>query len=996
MDIKKKIIPFLLLLYILSGCELMPTLKVSTSSLTVPDTANQTKISITTNTDWSISGANQWCSPSPSSGSGNAEVTLNISRNTTKESRSVKLTIYAGGLSSILTVTQKQDDAIILGQKEYSLPSGGGSIIIELSSNGEYEIIFPRDVTCVTEIMAKALSSYSHNLNVSPNDTYSQRIARILFKDKKSSLTDTLTITQAQKDGLILTGKQAQVAASGGTIEVELQSNIQYDIILPPGISWITMPSTKGLTLYTHQFFVSPNPEYSDRRAVIIFKDKNSTLADTLTVIQELKELLSIDKDLCFVPKEGGGVSFTLSTNVAYTTTISTQDWITTAPTKAVSTTGLNFSVNANPLSSDRTGRIILQSVSGKSSDTVEIVQSGTPGYYISLNSGQSISDYLTAEQYTSVKNLRLGGVVDPGNIAFIGNNLSELESLDLGNCSIPGNSIPQGAFKTTPPSVKKLKTITFPPALNSIGAEAFYSCTNLNSLILPANISEIGNSAFAYCNSIATLELPSSLTSIGEYAFRNCTSLSSVRSLIDTPFPLNNSFLGISPAAGLVVNTGKVSAYLLTSGWGNGYFNKIYEIGTNPDDRLTLNRNTLVSGGSSNTQIVNISPSSGWSVESKPDWVTLTPTSGTGESSISVTFSANNGNPERNGTVIFSLEGSTMRTSLYLTQYGNIYSDGEFVTLQSASSGNGVNIVFLGDGYNLTDIATGKYDNDLNQAVSHFFAVEPYTTYRNYFNVHIVYVYSTESGISDVNTTKNTALGVKYEEAAPSTRMSADDDACFGYADNAPISSLSSTLVIVVANSSRYAGTTYIWNSGHAIAICPISNYSYPYDFRGVIQHEAGGHGFGGCADEYVKETGYITAEDRNDLAMWQGWGFFKNVSLTNNLSEVSWKHFIGLPDYTRVGAWEGAYYYPLGVWRPEQTSCMIDNIRYFNAPSREMIVKRIMSRAGLTYTLEEFLAKDVTTTEAAAPPLSRYPAITPQRTLHPPVLLKGRPAGQ
>jgi len=974
----------------------MPTLKVSTSSLAVPDTANQARITITTNTDWSIGGANQWCSPSPSSGSGSSELTLNISRNTTKESRSVKLTIYAGGLSSVLTVTQKQDDAIILGQKEYSLPSGGGSIIIEISSNVEYELIFPQDVTWVSENKSKALSSYSHNLIISPNDTYSQRTASILFKDKKSSLTDTLTIRQAQKDGLILTGKQAQVSAAGGTIDVELQSNIQYDIILPPGISWITVPATKGLTLYSHQFYISPNPEFSERSALIIFKDKNSTLADTLTVVQELKELLSIDKDLCFVPREGGGVSFTLSTNVDYTTTISAQEWITSAPTKAVSTTGLNFSVSSNPSDTDRTGKIILRSVSGKSSDTVEVVQSGTPGYYINLINGKNIYDYLAPEQYASVKKLRLGGVVDANNIIFIGNNLSELESLDLESCSIPGNSIPQGAFRTTPPAVRKLNSITFPPTLNSIGAEAFYSCTGLNSLILPAGISEIGNRAFELCSSIATLELPSSLTSIGEYAFRNCTSLSSVRSLIEIPFPVNNSFLGISPNAGLVVNTGKVSAYMLTSGWGNGFFNKVYEIGTNPDDRLSLNRNTLISGGRSNTQTVSISSSSGWYVESKPEWVTLTPTSGTGESSVSVTFSTNTGNPERNGTVIFRLEGSTMRTSLYLTQYGNLYSDGEFVTLQSASLGNGVNIVFLGDGYDLTDIATGRYDNAMNQAISHFFGIEPYTTYRNYFNVHIVYVYSSESGISDINTTKNTALRVKYEEAAPSTHMSADNDACFGYADKAPISSLSSTLIVVVANSSRYAGTTYIWNSGHAIAICPVSNYSYPYDFRGVIQHEAGGHGFGGCADEYVRESGYITAEDRNNLAMWQGWGFFKNVSLTNNLTDISWKHFIGLPDYTRVGAWEGAYYYPNGVWRPEQTSCMINNIRYFNAPSREMIVKRIMSRAGLTYTFEEFLAKDVTTTDAAAPDVSRYPAITTQKNLHPPVLIYKKPSGR
>lgn len=38
-----------------------------------------------------------------------------------------------------------------------------------------------------------------------------------------------------------------------------------------------------------------------------------------------------------------------------------------------------------------------------------------------------------------------------------------------------------------------------------------------------------------------------------------------------------------------------------------------------------------------------------------------------------------------------------------------------------------------------------------------------------------------------------------------------------------------------------------------------------------------------------------------------------------------------------------------------------MIDNRFYFNAPSRELIVKRIKSLAGETYSWNEFLAKDV-----------------------------------
>jgi hypothetical protein len=60
-------------------------------------------------------------------------------------------------------------------------------------------------------------------------------------------------------------------------------------------------------------------------------------------------------------------------------------------------------------------------------------------------------------------------------------------------------------------------------------------------------------------------------------------------------------------------------------------------------------------------------------------------------------------------------------------------------------------------------------------------------------------------------------------------------------------------------------------------------------------------------------------------------------------------------------VGVYEGGYYYTYGVWRPELTSCMINNLAYYNAPSREAIVKRILAKAGETYTLDAFLNKDI-----------------------------------
>ncbi|MDD3300263.1 MAG: M64 family metallopeptidase, partial [Bacteroidales bacterium] len=92
-----------------------------------------------------------------------------------------------------------------------------------------------------------------------------------------------------------------------------------------------------------------------------------------------------------------------------------------------------------------------------------------------------------------------------------------------------------------------------------------------------------------------------------------------------------------------------------------------------------------------------------------------------------------------------------------------------------------------------------------------------------------------------------------------------------------------------------------------------------------------------------------------------WVRNGFYPNVDLTGNLNEVKWKYFLGEPGYSRVGTYEGAYYYAYGAWRPETSSCMVHNEQYYNAPSREAMVKRILKTAGETFSFEIFLEKDV-----------------------------------
>ena len=88
---------------------------------------------------------------------------------------------------------------------------------------------------------------------------------------------------------------------------------------------------------------------------------------------------------------------------------------------------------------------------------------------------------------------------------------------------------------------------------------------------------------------------------------------------------------------------------------------------------------------------------------------------------------------------------------------------------------------------------------------------------------------------------------------------------------------------------------------------------------------------------------------------------GWYDNLSLTGKMNEVPWKHFILDSRYnTVVDIFEGGYSFTRGVFRSEQNSCMNNSIPYFNAISRESIVKRIKRYAGEKYSFDEFVAND------------------------------------
>ena len=563
------------------------------------------------------------------------------------------------------------------------------------------------------------------------------------------------------------------------------------------------------------------------------------------------------------------------------------------------------------------------------------------------------------------------------------------------GELNIPSTvtTIENDAFKDT----KFNGTLILPKELISLGSSAFSGCWRLSGVIeIPENIVAIPSQLFLGCKNIEGIVLHKDVEVIESGAFSGCYYVSSIVSKAKNPPTIaSSSFSGVAKDNFTVeVPEESIKKYQFASGWSE--FKRI-----EAHREFSISRNLLRTLNNKHSKTFTLRAPAGeaWSVESAPEWVTVTPSSGVGKVDVTITVNEmaagdvgtfktgtvnSNGtvvestHAGRGGEVVFLLDGKDYRTKMTVEQYDYAYGDGDLITHQTATVGNGVNIVLMGDCFDAKDISEGKYVKAMQDAYGYFFDIEPYKTYKEYFNVYSVVGMSADSGMGTVNTIREARFGSQY---TLNEGVSPDFETVFAGACVAPINDdVATTLVILVENSNEYSGLCYMWGDGSAVALVPMSTDPAPYDFQGIVHHEAGGHGFGKLADEYIYHNAFIQScsclccGHTDAINAMKSYGFYTNISLTGSMQEVPWSHMIYDPQYSNVvDVYEGAYMHTRGVFRSEATSCMNNNIAYYNAISRESMVKRIMKYAGEPYSFEAFKAKDYESLPESAKPQSR-----------------------
>lgn len=75
----------------------------------------------------------------------------------------------------------------------------------------------------------------------------------------------------------------------------------------------------------------------------------------------------------------------------------------------------------------------------------------------------------------------------------------------------------------------RKLKSITLPNGLTTIGEGVFYG-TPITTITIPNSVTSIGRAAFGECEFLKKIEIPNGVTKIEEKTFLYCKSLEEIR----------------------------------------------------------------------------------------------------------------------------------------------------------------------------------------------------------------------------------------------------------------------------------------------------------------------------------------------------------------------------------------------------------------------------------------------------------------------------------
>lgn len=393
--------------------------------------------------------------------------------------------------------------------------------------------------------------------------------------------------------------------------------------------------------------------------------------------------------------------------------------------------------------------------------------------------------------------------------------------------------------------------------------------------------------------------------------------------------------------------------------------------------------------------QMVRISTPGKWTATlSDTTWCTLGNASGENEGYVTLNLKSGR-TPSEEGVELIITPESAPRMEYVVNvtdQQGHEWE--KYVTLNRATVGKGIDIVAVGMFFLEEDLQKGgRFDQACQLFMQWVFAMEPYKSYKDYFNVYAIpYTnefdrdlmgFGQDLGTEDIETSFGTYLPPNNRtESSGFTINGVQQRAIYKYAyENSPVKAdkgIWTELLVssLVCTDDRAIGVVAQSNNVNRDPDCGIAHAAAPIfggDLTTLFGHELMGHGFGGFCENYF--SGSATYPESEKAAFMEHQRTYQtrlDISMTGDTSQFVNRAWVELyrMGYRNVDIIEGAQNMAYGVWRASGVGVMgngnlgsvAGEVFYYNPVQRELILRQIYKLAGLEeeYSLQTFLDYD------------------------------------
>ena len=168
-------------------------LTLSLNSIDFTSDIGSRSFTITSNTSWTISSDQTWCSVSPTSGSNDGSVTVSVGENSTTVERTATFTVKSDAGDQTVKVTQSGvSPTLTLNIDNMEFAAGSGSKIFSIKSNTTWAVSSDKNWCSVSPTSGSGDGSVT--VSVDENTSNSERTATITVES--ATITRYLAVTQ--------------------------------------------------------------------------------------------------------------------------------------------------------------------------------------------------------------------------------------------------------------------------------------------------------------------------------------------------------------------------------------------------------------------------------------------------------------------------------------------------------------------------------------------------------------------------------------------------------------------------------------------------------------------------------------------------------------------------------------------------------------------------------------------------------------------------------